>query len=98
MMLLIAAILALHYSATALHFDNNDILSRNGSDVAALSTSTNTYAQAVNYGKTHPTRDGGSWNGWQKLFSFSFVYSFLISFTKITTQVCFVNVACRKFA
>ena len=27
-------------------------------------TGTNTYAGAVNYGKTHPTRDGGSWNGW----------------------------------
>jgi hypothetical protein len=27
-------------------------------------SSTNTYAQAVNYGQTHPTRDGGSWSGW----------------------------------
>jgi len=27
-------------------------------------TGTNTYAGAINYGKTHPTRDGGSWNGW----------------------------------
>ena len=25
---------------------------------------TNTYAQAITYAKTHPTRDGGSWNGW----------------------------------
>lgn len=27
-------------------------------------SSTNTYAQAINYGQTHPTRDGGSWSGW----------------------------------
>ncbi len=26
--------------------------------------STNTYAQAINYGKSNPKRDGGSWNGW----------------------------------
>lgn len=26
--------------------------------------STNTYAQAISYAKAHPTRDGGSWNGW----------------------------------
>lgn len=25
---------------------------------------TNTYAQAINYGQTHPTRDGGSWSQW----------------------------------
>ena len=29
-----------------------------------LSSSTNTYSQAYNYGQTHPTRDGGSWSGW----------------------------------
>jgi hypothetical protein len=29
-----------------------------------LTGGTNTYAQAVNYGQTHPTRDGGSWSGW----------------------------------
>jgi hypothetical protein len=27
-------------------------------------TSTNSYAQAINYGQTHPTRDGESWSGW----------------------------------
>lgn len=27
-------------------------------------TGTSTYAQAINYGKTNPTRDGGSWSGW----------------------------------
>lgn len=27
-------------------------------------TSTNTYAEAINYGQTHPNRDGESWNGW----------------------------------
>lgn len=26
--------------------------------------STNTYAQAINYGQTHSTRDGESWSGW----------------------------------
>lgn len=25
---------------------------------------TNTYAQAIQYAKTHPKRDGGSWAGW----------------------------------
>jgi len=29
-----------------------------------LGSTTNTYAQAVYYGQTHPTRDGGSWSGW----------------------------------
>jgi hypothetical protein len=29
-----------------------------------LTSDTNTYAQAINYGQTHPTRDGGSWSGW----------------------------------
>lgn len=32
--------------------------------VVSSSSNTNTYAQAVNYGKTHPTRDGESWSGW----------------------------------
>ncbi len=31
-------------------------------------SSTNTYAQAVNYGQTHPTRDGRSWSGWYKIY------------------------------
>ena len=60
---LISIILTLHLAA-AIHFDNADILSRNCSDGATTSTTTNSYAQAVNYGKTHPTRDGGSWSGW----------------------------------
>lgn len=34
-------------------------------------TGTNTYAGAVNYGKTHPTRDGGSWSGWYNLLCFN---------------------------
>lgn len=25
---------------------------------------TSTYAEAINYGRTNPTRDGGSWAGW----------------------------------
>jgi hypothetical protein len=27
-------------------------------------TATNSYAAAINYGRTHPNRDGGSWSGW----------------------------------
>lgn len=38
-------------------------LKENGGFNSSL-TGTNTYAAAVNYGRTHPTRDGGSWNGW----------------------------------
>jgi hypothetical protein len=30
----------------------------------SIASSTNTYNQAIYYGQTHPTRDGGSWNGW----------------------------------
>lgn len=49
-------------SASAIQFNETDIFSRKyGVDVTAT---TNTYAQAINYGKTHPTRDGGSWSGW----------------------------------
>ena len=36
-------------------------------NVLALNSSTtdiNSNAAAVNYGRTHPNRDGGSWNGW----------------------------------
>lgn len=29
---------------------------------------TNTYAQAIDYGRTHPTRDGGTWSGWCAAF------------------------------
>ena len=63
-----STILALRYSVTAIHFDDADFLWRNSTD-GAVATSTNTYAQAVNYGKTHPTRDGGSWSGWWDNFS-----------------------------
>ena len=38
--------------------DSSDLVFLNAS------ASTNTYAQAVNYCKTNPKRDGGSWNGW----------------------------------
>jgi len=27
-------------------------------------TSTNSYAEAIEYGRNNPTRDGGSWAGW----------------------------------
>ena len=57
----------------AIDFDEKDIeytrkvKSTNSSDLSGAVTSssyTNTYAEAVNYAKTHPTRDGESWSGW----------------------------------
>jgi hypothetical protein len=36
-------------------------------------TSTNSYAQAINYGQTHPTRDGGSWSGWFVILDLQFL-------------------------
>ncbi len=49
--------------AQKFQFDEKDLVFRNSTGLSVQS-STNTYAQAVNYGKTHPTRDGGSWSGW----------------------------------
>lgn len=34
------------------------------SDLSDSQGSTNTYAQALQYARTHPKRDGGSWNQW----------------------------------
>lgn len=49
-------------------FDGADRLSRNTADQTAfnvtLKSTTNTYNQAIQYGQTHPTRDGSSWSGW----------------------------------
>jgi hypothetical protein len=56
-MLLFAVLVAVH----ANQFDEQDKVYRSGVNVTS---STNTYAQAINYGQTHPTRDGGSWSGW----------------------------------
>jgi hypothetical protein len=53
-------VLSLKY-ASSINFDESDI--KNNAFLNATS-STNTYSEAYNYGKTHPTRDGGSWNGW----------------------------------
>ena len=52
----------------AINADDRDIAwlkSRLSSNVSVGTTSsTNTYAEAVKYGQTHPTRDGESWSGW----------------------------------
>ncbi len=50
-------------------FDDKDLAYRNSTESlkkngAKLKYTTNTYAEAVYYGQTHPTRDGESWNGW----------------------------------
>ena len=55
--------------AAAINFDENDIAFTKSSNRTATGA-TNTYAQAVSYGQTHPTRDGGSWNGWCASFVF----------------------------
>ncbi|RYH16047.1 hypothetical protein EON65_30730 [archaeon] len=46
--------------------DEKDFLSRNltKGNLENKLKGTNTYSQAVYYGQTHPTRDGGSWSGW----------------------------------
>ena len=52
----------------AINADDRDIAwlkSRLSSNVSVGTTSsTNTYAEAVKYGQSHPTRDGESWSGW----------------------------------
>jgi hypothetical protein len=54
------AVLLVSFSAEQVNIDDSDY-----SFVKSLNlTGANTYAAAVNYGKTHPNRDGGSWNGW----------------------------------
>ncbi len=49
--------------ASAVNFDEDDFVYKIRNNVTSGAT-TNTYAQAINYGKTHPTRDGASWSGW----------------------------------
>ena len=44
----------------SISFDDADISSKFNSSLGA----TNSYAQAVYYGQTHPNRDGSSWSGW----------------------------------
>ena len=57
---LILALVAFLQIAHAINVDESDY-----KYVRAVNmTSTNSYAQAINYGQTHPTRDGGSWSGW----------------------------------
>lgn len=66
---LIVSVVALWFqTVSSIEFSGVDdadfqFLKDNGGFNSTL-TGTNTYASAVNYGKTHPTRDGGSWNGW----------------------------------
>lgn len=48
---------------SAIQFDQNDLQYPSNATMK-VKASTNTYAEAINYGQTHPTRDGGSWSGW----------------------------------
>lgn len=47
---------------SAINFDASDV--NYGRKLNSTTGATNTYAAAINYGRTHPTRDGGSWSGW----------------------------------
>jgi hypothetical protein len=66
-----ATLLSLSFAEilSPVQFDSADYKSRGNLTVAS---STNTYAQAVNYGKTHPTRDGESWSGWYHIVFLNF--------------------------
>lgn len=46
----------------SINIDDKDYLYFKSNNLNA--TTTNTYAQAISYGKTHPNRDGSSWSGW----------------------------------
>jgi hypothetical protein len=63
-----ACLLLVIQQCNAKQFDEKDIFYRNSSDTVVkknnLKYTTNTYAQAIEYGQTHPTRDGESWSGW----------------------------------
>ena len=59
----IFVVLTFFGGAMSVNFDDNDLIYRNSTTLGAQ-TSTNTYAQAINYGQTNPTRDGESWDGW----------------------------------
>jgi hypothetical protein len=48
---------------SAVQFDQDDLRYQSNATMK-VKGSTNTYAEAINYGQTHPTRDGGSWSGW----------------------------------
>lgn len=50
-------------SVFSVQFDQDDIAYGHNVSVKGK-YSTNTYSEAINYGKTHPTRDGSSWSGW----------------------------------
>ena len=50
--------------AFGVQIDKSDYIFVQNAANLTTSTSTNTYAEAYNYGLTHPTRDGESWSGW----------------------------------
>ena len=59
---LFAAVLVAYLQvASAISIDSADYKHNLGLNTTG---GTNTYAQATQYGRTHPTRDGGSWSGW----------------------------------
>ncbi len=68
----IAFLLMIFHNSSAISFDEKDIaysreqanLKNSSGLTSQLTSSTNTYAQAYNYGKTHPTRDGSTWSGY----------------------------------
>ena len=43
------------------YIDGKDLLYAKSKQQLNSTSSTNTYAEAYNYGQTHPTRDGESW-------------------------------------
>lgn len=54
--------------ASAISIDSADYKFTAGLNTTVKGT--NSYAQATEYGRTHPTRDGGSWSGWYVLDAF----------------------------
>lgn len=57
----IAACLLLLPAVFAVNSDKSDV---EWVQLNSTTKGTNTYSEAIYYGQTHPTRDGGSWSGW----------------------------------
>jgi hypothetical protein len=76
---LLVALSQLHLSI-ADNFDEKDLFYGKEKRLnLTLAGTTNSYAQAINYGQTHPTRDGGSWSGWYNLSMIIYVFIGLVS-------------------
>ena len=48
--------------------DSDYLFVKNALALNSTTTGTNSYAAAINYGRTHPTRDGGTWKNWYICF------------------------------